>query len=87
MTLLAINKGLIENVAQWLESRCDPMHAAAELRIIVAGATPSEDPALTLLLYRALKNNGGHNCGLHKPRSCATCNATGAFEKSHPVKP
>lgn len=86
MTLLAIDKVSLENVAQWLEARGDPMQSASEIRNMIANAKPSEDPELALLQHRVIRNYGGHSCGLHKPRSCAVCNVIERYEKTHPVK-
>lgn len=36
----------IENVARWLENKCDPFHAARELRLIVQQMRPVETTAL-----------------------------------------
>lgn len=80
MTLLAIDRQTIENVATWLEARGDPQHAVSELRALVASAPRAVHPSVADALHRALRNYGSHTCAVHRETKCGLCLALETWE-------
>lgn len=75
MTMIAIDKRTLENIALQLEARCDPVFMGQELRAIVAAAKPViTDPDLLADLSLEVTSYGQCRGTLHgDPKKACEC--------------
>lgn len=74
MTLVAVSPAEIHAIATQLRSGM--IHAdilAKQLDELVAHARPAVDRDVAEQLYRALRTNGAHTCGVHRVARCSMC--------------
>jgi hypothetical protein len=71
-TIIGVDRLSLENAAQWLEARCDPMQSAQEIRKLIEIGKPAH-PELLEQLVRVLRVRGSHTCAVHKGDRCQIC--------------
>lgn len=70
MTAIAVDKVALQNIAQWLEARGDPVQSAQELRAIVASAPAAADPEHVADMELETKSYGRCRGRIHSATVC-----------------
>lgn len=68
MTRIAIGSETVTNWAQQLEARCDPAFIAQEIRAVLKGAKPAQDPAIVDKLVLEVRSFGRCRGKVHAPK-------------------